>query len=44
MTLVPKKRRYVEKLMVHRKLEIANAKEKQRQAREHVRVGPLAPR
>lgn len=36
-------RRYVKKLMAHRKLEIADAKEKQRQAREHVRVGPLAP-
>jgi ATP-dependent helicase IRC3 len=35
--------RYVKKLMVHRKVEIADAKEKQRQAREHVRVGPLAP-
>jgi len=36
-------RRYVKKLMAHRKLEIADAKEKQRQAREHVRVGPLSP-
>ncbi|KAH9065966.1 P-loop containing nucleoside triphosphate hydrolase protein [Lactarius vividus] len=36
-------RRYVKKLMAHRKLEIADAKEKQRQAREQVRVGPLAP-
>jgi len=35
--------RYVKKLMVHRKIEIADAKEKQRQDREHVRVGPLAP-
>jgi hypothetical protein len=43
MTLVPEKGRYVKKLMVHRKVEIADAKEKQRQAREHVRVGPLAP-
>jgi len=42
MTLSPK-RRYVKKLMANRKLEIADAKEKQRQAREHVRVGPLAP-
>ena len=43
MTLSPKKRRYVKKLMDHRKLEIADEKEKQRQAREHVRVGPLPP-
>ncbi|KAH9044720.1 P-loop containing nucleoside triphosphate hydrolase protein [Lactarius pseudohatsudake] len=35
--------RYIKKLMAHRKLEIADAKEKHRQAREHVRVGPLAP-
>lgn len=36
-------RRYVKKLMAHRKLEIADEKEKQRQAREHVCVGPLSP-
>ncbi|KAI9445021.1 P-loop containing nucleoside triphosphate hydrolase protein [Lactarius indigo] len=36
-------RRYIKKLMARRKLEIVDAKEKQRQAREHVRVGPLAP-
>ncbi|KAI0307989.1 P-loop containing nucleoside triphosphate hydrolase protein [Multifurca ochricompacta] len=36
-------RRYTKKLMIHRKLEAAIAKEKQRQAKEHVRVGPLAP-
>ncbi|KAF8272905.1 P-loop containing nucleoside triphosphate hydrolase protein [Lactarius quietus] len=36
-------RRYAKKIMVHRKLEIADEKEKQRQARERVCVGPLAP-
>ncbi|KAH9982668.1 P-loop containing nucleoside triphosphate hydrolase protein [Lactifluus volemus] len=36
-------RRYVKKLAAHRKLEAIHAKEKQRRAREHVCVGPLAP-
>jgi ATP-dependent helicase IRC3 len=35
--------RYIKKITAHRKLEAAQAKEKQRQAREHVRVGPLDP-
>jgi len=34
-------RRYVKKVVAHRKLEAAQEKEKLRQAREHVRVGPL---
>lgn len=34
-------RRYVKKVVAHRKHEAAQKKEKQRQAREHVRVGPL---
>ncbi|KAI0281581.1 P-loop containing nucleoside triphosphate hydrolase protein [Russula aff. rugulosa BPL654] len=34
-------RRYVKKVVAHRKLEAAQEREKQRQAREHVRVGPL---
>jgi len=36
-------RRYTKKIAARRKLEAAQLKEKQRQAREHVRVGPLAP-
>jgi len=34
-------RRYIKKIVTHRKSEAAEEKERQRQARVHVRVGPL---
>ncbi len=33
----------MKKVVAHQKLEAAQKREKQRQAREHVRVGPLDP-